>query len=88
MCPGKHATPHAPQFCVLVLRFAQMPEQFRLSECLDRLPAGDDAARRLALLRVGQWFEGRADDPDVQPMGARFECGEFYGDDLLVTKRG
>ena len=68
--------------------FAQMPEQFRLSECLDRLPAGDDAARRLALLRVGQWFEGRADDPDVQPMGARFECGEFYGDDLLVTKRG
>ncbi len=27
MCPGRQATPHPPQFCVLVLRFAQTPEQ-------------------------------------------------------------
>lgn len=68
--------------------FASLSERFRLSECLDRLPPDDVPVRHLALLRIGQWFEGRPDDPDVQPAGASFSRDAFYGDDVVVTKRG
>jgi hypothetical protein len=68
--------------------YADLPEQFRLSECLCRFPPGEIAARHLAMLRVGQWFEGRADDPNVESVGAEFSSDGFYGDDVVVTKRG
>ena len=45
--------------------YTGLPQQFRLSECLDRLQSGERSARHLAILRIGQWFEGRADDPGV-----------------------
>lgn len=68
--------------------YASLPERFRLSECLDRLPPDDMPTRQLVLLRIGQWFECRPDDPNVQPVGESFSQGAFYGDDLMVTKRG
>jgi hypothetical protein len=40
------------------------------------------------MLRVGQWFEGRADDPGVEEAGEAFSSDGFYGDDVVVTKRG
>jgi hypothetical protein len=47
----------------------------------------ETAVRQLAILRVGQWFEGRADDPDVEATGERFSTDAFYGDDVMVTKQ-
>lgn len=67
--------------------YAGLPERFRLSECLDQLRSDENAAGHLALLRVGQWFEGRADDPSVEGIGETFSCDGFYGDDLIVTKQ-
>ena len=66
---------------------AAMPNRFRLSECLGRLPKHDTQARQLAILRIGQWYEGHGEDPDVQPVGEKLVCDGFYGDDLFVTKR-
>jgi len=68
--------------------YANLPERFRLSECLDRFPPDEIPARHLAILRIGQWFEGRADDPDVEDAGEQFSSDGFYGDDVVVTKRG
>jgi len=66
--------------------YLDMPDNFRLSECLDRLQQNENGARHLALLQVGQWFEGHADDPAVERIGQKFSCDGFYGDDLVVTK--
>jgi hypothetical protein len=68
--------------------FAALPERFRLSECLDLLPHAECSARQLAVLRVGQWFEGRADDPGVEDDGEKLSCDGFYGSNVVVTKRG
>jgi len=67
--------------------FGELPERFRLSDCLDRFASHETAVRQLAILRVGQWFEGRADDPDVEATGERFAADGFYGDDVVVTKQ-
>ena len=67
--------------------FSRMPEQFRLSSCLDEFSPTNEAAKHLTVLRIAQWFEGRAEDPDVQPISGPFVNDGFYGDDVLVTKR-
>jgi hypothetical protein len=66
--------------------YREMPERFRLSDCLDRLQSAENAARHLAVLQVGQWFESHIDDPSVEPVGAKFLFDGFYGDDVMVTK--
>jgi len=67
--------------------YADLPEGFRLSVCLERFLPHEIEARHLAILRIGQWFEGTADDPSVENVGEQFSSEGFYGDDVVVTKR-
>ncbi len=65
-----------------------LPDRLRLSEWLAGLDVDDKAARHLAVLLAGRWYEEAEEGITVEAAGAALAVGDAYGDDLVITKTG
>jgi len=65
----------------------EMPETFRLSQCLTLIGETEIDCGQLALLKIARWYEGNDDEPSVSACGDKFQIGPYYGVDLEVRKK-